>query len=139
MPLKTPEEYVESLRELQIRAYVGGVRVDSIVDDPQIAPHINTVAKTYELAHMPEHQEVMTAVSHLSGERIHRYTHMFQSADDLVKKIQMSRLLGQVTGTCFQRCVGLDALNATYAVSYEIDEADVPTLRARRCRWSRTR
>src|SRR4051794_3463654 len=124
MPLKTPEEYVESLRALEIRAYVGGVRVDSIVDDPAIAPHINTVAKTYELAQMPEHRDVMTAASHLSGERIHRYTHMFQSADDLVKKIQMLRLLGQVTGTCFQRCVGLDALNATYAVTYEIDEAE---------------
>ena len=65
----------------------------------------------------------MTAESHLTGERIHRYTHIFQSADDLVKKIQMLRLLGQVTGTCFQRCVGLDALNATYAISYEVDQA----------------
>ena len=38
MPLKTPEEYVESLRALRIRAYVGGERVDSIVDSPLIAP-----------------------------------------------------------------------------------------------------
>ena len=96
MPLKTPEEYVESLRALRIRAYVGGERVDSIVDSPLIAPHINTAAKTYELAHRPEHREVMTAESHLTGERIHRYTHIFQNADDLVGKIQMLRLLGQV-------------------------------------------
>ena len=123
MGLKSPEEYVESLRNLKIRAYVGGERVESIVDHPAIAPHINTVSKTYELAHDPEHRDVMTATSHLTGERIHRYTHMFQSADDLVKKIQMLRLLGQKTGTCFQRCVGLDALNALYAVSYEIDQA----------------
>jgi 4-hydroxybutyryl-CoA dehydratase/vinylacetyl-CoA-Delta-isomerase len=124
MPLKTPEEYVESLRALHLRAYIGGELVKSVVDSPMIAPHINTVAKTYELAHKPEYRDVMTAVSHLSGERVHRYTHMFQSADDLVKKIQMLRLLGQVTGTCFQRCVGLDALNATYAVSYEVDQAN---------------
>ena len=124
MPLKTPEQYVESLRALRIRAYVGGERVDSIVDHPSIAPHINTVAKTYELAHMPEHEEVMTTVSHLTGERIHRYTHIFQSTDDLVKKIQMLRLLGQTTGTCFQRCVGLDALNATYAITYDLDAAE---------------
>ncbi len=108
----------------EIRAYVGGERVESIVDHPSVAPHINTVAKTYELAHVPEHRDVMTATSHLTGERIHRYTHIFQSADDLVKKIQMLRLLGQMTGTCFQRCVGLDALNAIYAVSYEIDQAE---------------
>ena len=89
-----------------------------------VAPHINTVAKTYELAAQPEHREVMTTISHLTGERIHRYTHIFQSPDDLVKKIQMLRLLGQTTGTCFQRCVGLDALNAVFAASYEIDLAE---------------
>lgn len=124
MPLKTPEQYVDSLRQLKIRAYVGGERVASVVDHPAIAPHINTVAKTYELAHQTEHREVMTAISHLSGERVHRYTHIFQSADDLVKKIQMLRLLGQTTGTCFQRCVGLDALNALYATSFEIDRGE---------------
>jgi len=124
MPLKTPVQYVESLRAMKIRAYVGGELVESVVDHPAIAPHINTVAKTYELAHVPEHADLMTAISHLSGERIHRYTHIFQSPDDLVKKIQMLRLLGQATGTCFQRCVGLDALNATYAVTYEIDAAN---------------
>jgi len=124
MALKTPEQYVESLRKLKICAYVGGERVESVVDHPGIAPHINTVAKTYELAHQAEHREVMTALSHLSGERVHRYTHIFQSADDLVKKIQMLRLLGQTTGTCFQRCVGLDALNALYAASFEIDQGE---------------
>jgi 4-hydroxybutyryl-CoA dehydratase / vinylacetyl-CoA-Delta-isomerase len=124
MALKTPEAYAESLRALKIRAYVAGERVDSVVDHPMVSPHINAVAKTYELAHRPEHQEVMTAVSHLNGERIHRYTHIFQSSDDLVKKIQMLRLLGQATGTCFQRCVGLDALNAIYAASYEVDAAE---------------
>jgi 4-hydroxybutyryl-CoA dehydratase / vinylacetyl-CoA-Delta-isomerase len=124
MALKTPEAYAESLRALKIRAYVAGERVDSVVDHPMVSPHVNAVAKTYELAHSPEHQDVMTAVSHLNGERIHRYTHIFQSSDDLVKKIQMLRLLGQATGTCFQRCVGLDALNAIYAASYEVDAAE---------------
>jgi len=47
------------------------------------------------------------------------HTHIFQSADDPVK-IQTLRLLGQTTGTCFQRCVGPDALNATYATTYEV-------------------
>ena len=124
MALKTPEQYVESLRALKIRAYVGGERVDNVIDHPSIAPHINTVAKTYELAHKPEHLDTMTAISSLTGERIHRYTHIFQSADDLVKKIQMLRLLGQTTGTCFQRCVGLDALNAIYATTYDVDQAE---------------
>ena len=69
MPLKTPAQYVQSLRDLKIRAYVNGERVASIVDHPAIAPHINTVAKTYELAHQSEHRDVMTVESHLTGER----------------------------------------------------------------------
>jgi 4-hydroxybutyryl-CoA dehydratase/vinylacetyl-CoA-Delta-isomerase len=131
MPLKTPGEYVESLRNLKIRAYIGGECVENVVDHPLVAPHINTVAKTYELAHSPEHVELMTTVSHLSGERVHRYTHIFQSTDDLIKKIQMLRLLGQTTGTCFQRCVGLDAINAIYAVSFETDRAHSTTYHSR--------
>lgn len=124
MALKTPQEYVASLKALHINAYIGGEKVQNVCDHPSIAPHINTVAKTYQLAHEPEHQDVMTAISHLTGERIHRYTHIFQNNDDLVKKIEMLRLLGQATGTCFQRCVGLDAINALYAATYDIDKGE---------------
>lgn len=123
MPLKTPREYVESLRALKISAYIGGERVENVVDHPAVAPHVNTVAKTYQLAHEAEHEAVMTATSHITGRKIHRYTHVFQNSDDLIKKIHMLRLLGQATGTCFQRCVGLDATNAVYATTFEIDEA----------------
>jgi 4-hydroxybutyryl-CoA dehydratase/vinylacetyl-CoA-Delta-isomerase len=63
----------------------------------------------------------MTVPSHLTGETINRFTHVHQSIDDLVKKVRMMRLLGQKTGTCFQQCVGLDALNALYATTYDMD------------------
>ncbi|MBW2622313.1 MAG: 4-hydroxybutyryl-CoA dehydratase, partial [Deltaproteobacteria bacterium] len=51
-----------------------------------------------------------------------RFTHIHQSPDDLVKKVQMLRLLGHQTGSCFQRCVGCDALNATYMTTYDMDQ-----------------
>lgn len=35
----------------------------------------------------------------------------------------MLRTISQKTGTCYQRCVGFDAMNATYTVTYEIDQA----------------
>ena len=34
----------------------------------------------------------------------------------------MQRLCGQKTASCFQRCVGMDAFNAVYSTTYEIDE-----------------
>jgi 4-hydroxybutyryl-CoA dehydratase/vinylacetyl-CoA-Delta-isomerase len=35
--------------------------------------------------------------------------------------VKMLRLLGQMTGCCFQRCVGMDALNALDSVTFEMD------------------
>jgi len=34
----------------------------------------------------------------------------------------MQRLLGQKTASCFQRCVGMDAINAVDSVTFEMDE-----------------
>ncbi|MHA1762261.1 MAG: 4-hydroxyphenylacetate 3-hydroxylase family protein [Promethearchaeota archaeon] len=64
----------------------------------------------------------MTTRSHLTGEIINRFTHIHQSTEDLIKKVKMLRLLGQHTACCFQRCVGFDAANALYSVTYEIDK-----------------
>lgn len=122
MSLKTPEEYEESLRTLNLKVYLQGELIDNPVDHPIIRPSMNSVKKTYELAQIPEYQELMTAVSHLSGERINRFCHLHQSTDDLVKKVKMQRLLGQKTGACFQRCVGMDAINAVDSVTFEIDQ-----------------
>jgi 4-hydroxybutyryl-CoA dehydratase / vinylacetyl-CoA-Delta-isomerase len=33
----------------------------------------------------------------------------------------MQRRLGQRTGTCFQRCVGMDARNALQSVTFDLD------------------
>ncbi len=131
MVLMTGRDYIESLRELQLEVYFMGEKITSVVDEPMFQPHINTAAMTYELAHDPQHQEIMTATSHLTGEKINRFTHVHHSIDDLVKKVRMMRLLGQKTGTCFQRCVGLDALNALYATTYEIDEKNGTTYHER--------
>jgi 4-hydroxybutyryl-CoA dehydratase/vinylacetyl-CoA-Delta-isomerase len=58
----------------------------------------------------------------LTGNVISRFTHVHQSVEDLIKKIKLLRVLGQKTGTCFQRCVGFDAINSVYTVTYEIDQ-----------------
>jgi 4-hydroxybutyryl-CoA dehydratase/vinylacetyl-CoA-Delta-isomerase len=120
--MMTGNEYRESLRRLKREAYIRGQRVEDLVDHPFLKPHINAVALTYDLAHDPKWEGLMTATSHLNGKRINRFTHIQQDAEDLVKKIKMLRLLGQMTGSCFQRCAGLDALNALYSTTYLIDQ-----------------
>ncbi|MEJ2588026.1 MAG: 4-hydroxyphenylacetate 3-hydroxylase family protein [Deltaproteobacteria bacterium] len=122
MPMMTAKEYEESLRKLNLKVYMFGERIGNVVDNPIIRPSMNAVAKTYELAHSPEHEDLMTAVSHVTGKKINRFTHIHQNVTDLVKKSKMGRLLGRETGCCFQRCVGMDALNALSIVTYNIDQ-----------------
>ncbi|MGC2872121.1 4-hydroxyphenylacetate 3-hydroxylase family protein [Ihubacter sp. mB4P-1] len=122
MSLMTGAEYIESLRKLNTRVYMFGEKIENWVDHPVIRPSINCVAMTYELAQNPEYADLMTAKSSITGKTVNRFTHLHQSTDDLIKKVKMQRLLGQKTASCFQRCVGMDAFNAVYSTTYEIDE-----------------
>lgn len=121
--MMTKKEYVESLRKLNLKVYYMGKLIENPVDHPMIRPSMNSVAKTYELAEDPQYQDIMTVYSPLVGKRINRFCHLHQSTEDLVNKIKMQRLMGQKTGACFQRCVGMDAFNAIFSTTYEIDKA----------------
>jgi len=120
--IKTGKEYVESLRKRKIKVYLFGEEIKNPVDHPVIQPSINSVSVTYDLAHDVRYENLATSTSHLTGDRINRFTHVHQNIDDLVKKVKLLRLLGQKTGTCFQRCVGMDALNTLSSVTYEMDQ-----------------
>jgi len=120
VPIRDGKEYIESLRKRRVKVYLFGELIENPVDHPIIRPSINAVAETYDLA--VRDPEIATAYSPLIGKRVNRFLHIALSPDDLVKQNEMQRRLGQLTGTCFQRCVGMDALNSLYSVTYEIDE-----------------
>jgi 4-hydroxybutyryl-CoA dehydratase/vinylacetyl-CoA-Delta-isomerase len=122
MALMTGQEYENSLRQLSLTIYLQGELVQNPVDHPIIRPSMNSVKMTYELAHDPQYEELMTATSHLTGKKINRFCHLHRSTEDLVKKVKMQRLLGQKTAACFQRCVGMDAINAVDSVTFEMDQ-----------------
>jgi len=121
LSLKTEESYLNSLKKLVRKIYVFGELVQDPVDHPLIRPSVNSVAMTYKLAGNPEYEDLMTCSSSISGKKVNRFTHLHQSNEDLVKKVKMQRLLGQKTGSCFQRCVGMDAINAIDSVTFEVD------------------
>ncbi len=122
MTVKTGKEYVESLRNRKLTVYLFGEKIRNPVDHPVIRPSVNSVSATYDLAHDARYENLATAISQLTGERINRFTHIHQNTDDLVKKVKLLRLLGQKTGACFQRCVGMDAVNTLSSVTYEMDQ-----------------
>jgi len=120
-PIRTGAEYVDSLRDRDLRVYLLGERVDDPVEHPIIRPSINAMAATYDLA--IDEPELATAWSPFVEGPVNRFCHVTRSADDVVMQNRMQRRLGQLTGTCFQRCVGMDAFNSLYSVTFDIDAA----------------
>jgi 4-hydroxybutyryl-CoA dehydratase/vinylacetyl-CoA-Delta-isomerase len=121
MALMTGEEYVESIRRLKLNVYMFGEKIENPVDNPILRPSLNSVRVTYDLAQMPEYEDLMT-VTLEDGRKINRFANIHRSTDDLIKKVKMQRLCGQKTASCFQRCVGMDAFNAEWSTTYEIDK-----------------
>ena len=120
--LMTAKEYMDSLRRLKLNLYLLGEKVENWVDHPIIRPSINAVAMTYKLAHEPQSDALATAQSELTGKKVNKFNALFQSTEDLVKKVKLQRLLGQRTACCFQRCVGMDGINAVYSATHEVDQ-----------------
>ncbi|MDR1943557.1 MAG: 4-hydroxyphenylacetate 3-hydroxylase family protein [Synergistaceae bacterium] len=122
MALMTGEQYIESIRKISMEVYLLGKKIDSPVDNPMLRPSLNSVRATYDLAQAPEYEDLMTAVDPETGEKVNRFNHIHRSSDDLVRKVKMQRLLGQHTASCFQRCVGMDSVNALWSTTYDIDK-----------------
>ncbi len=122
MKIKTGSDYMESLKHLNPTIYYMGKKIEDVTTHPATAPHVRSAAMTYSVVQQDECRDLATATSHLTGRTIGRFTHVHQNVEDLLKKVKLLRLLGQKTGTCFQRCVGFDGINATYSTVYEIDE-----------------
>ena len=90
------------------------------VDHPVIRPSINAMAETFRLA--TERPELGTV--HSDDQRSGRSTASCTCQShpgELVAKHEMQRELGRRTGTCFQRCVGLDAIGTCHSVTFDID------------------
>ncbi|UCF84603.1 MAG: aromatic ring hydroxylase [Desulfobacteraceae bacterium] len=120
--MRTKEQYIEGLRKMRHNIYFNGDKINR-ADEVQMNC-INTIGLTFDEAAKPENADLMTAKSHLTGETINRFTHIHQNTDDLHKKQDMTRFLCRKVGGCIQRCMGIDATNGIYNVSYEADKSN---------------
>ena len=121
MAIKTFDDYLNRLKKMRRNLYLGGEKVDRT--DERLSGQLRIIRETYDRANDPEWEGLCTATSHLTGEKINRYTHIHQSIDDLLRKQLMTRLLSHRTGGCIMRCMGIDAMNALSVVTYEMDQA----------------
>jgi 4-hydroxybutyryl-CoA dehydratase / vinylacetyl-CoA-Delta-isomerase len=113
--------YRESLRAYSPRVFVNGHRVESVADEPLLAPGINGVGVTYDFAHYPEHQAIMTARQGTSGKTVNRMLHINETSTDLLYKLEAVRLVCKVSG-CAQRYLTHDALNGIFQATKRTDD-----------------
>jgi 4-hydroxybutyryl-CoA dehydratase/vinylacetyl-CoA-Delta-isomerase len=119
--MKTGKEFIQSLENTSRRIYILGDLVEDPIHHPILMPSLNALAKTYDITKDPDWDQLFVR-SGFNGEPINCFTSIHHSTDDLVDKVKAQRILGQETGTCFQRCVGWDALNALESTTYEMDQ-----------------
>lgn len=128
-PITSGDDYIESLRGRSVNVHLMGEKIAEPVDHPIIRPSANALKRSYDLA--IEDPELATAWSPLIEARVNRFLHIVESPEDLVLKNKMQRKMGQLTGTCFQRCAGLDTISVLHSITYDIDQNMArPTTRA---------
>jgi 4-hydroxybutyryl-CoA dehydratase / vinylacetyl-CoA-Delta-isomerase len=120
--LMTASDYRESLRAYAPRVFVNGARVESVADEPLLAPGIAATGVTYDYALRPEHRALMTARQCTSGKTVNRMLHIDETSQDLLYKLEAVRLLCRTVG-CALRYLTHDAFNGIYQATRRTDAA----------------
>ncbi|MEZ4548114.1 MAG: 4-hydroxyphenylacetate 3-hydroxylase N-terminal domain-containing protein [Thermodesulfobacteriota bacterium] len=120
--LMTASDYRESLRAYKPRVFINGSAVESVPDEPLLAPGINAIGITYDFAHVPEYLPVMTAREGTSGKTVNRMVHINENSTDLLSKLEAVRLVCKVSG-CAMRYLTHDALNGIFQATRRTDDA----------------
>ena len=122
MGLKTREDYKAALRKLRPNIYKFGELIEDVTTHPATKRTIESHCLAFDASHDSELADMYTTTSIFTGEKIHRWNSMMQSADDLVGNMHIKRQNYRRTGTCTGGvCVGWNAQNVLWAVTQEID------------------
>lgn len=123
MALRSYAEYIDSLKKMRPNIYKFDELIEDVTTHPATRLTVEGHSKSYRLLDDPGEREILTTVSHLTGEPISRYLSIIQSAEDMFANSRLKRHMFNVTGTCTGgRCVGWTSLNSMFATTYDIDQ-----------------
>ena len=123
MPLKTAEEFKESLRKMRPNIHKFGKLIEDVTTHPATKSTVEGHAQIYKAQHDPKYQDLVTTTSNLTREKISRYLSIIENPEDMIANLKMKRLFFNLTGTCTGgRCVGWNCINAMWATTYDIDK-----------------
>jgi len=123
MALKTRKNYLASLKKMRPNIYKFGELIKDVTTHPATKRTVDSHALNFDASHDPDLTDLYTTTSTFTGEKIHRWTSMMQSSDDLITNMKMKRQNYRRTGTCTGGvCVGWNAQNVMWAVTQDMDE-----------------
>lgn len=136
MALKTGEQYKASLRAMRPNVHKFGRLIEDVTVNPATKNTVAGHAALFDAQHDPAARDLVTTVSHLTGEPISRYLSIIRTAEDMIANCKMKRFAFQLTGTCTGgRCVGWTALNSMFVTTYECDQAMATSYHSRLVEW----
>lgn len=122
MGLRTPEHYLESLRDGR-SVYFQGQAVPDVTAHPIIGTACRHAAIDYEMAEQEQYRDLATVRDPDSGQIISRYYQIPRTPEDLLKRSELiatSTKLG-ATLVCLIKEIGTDALLGLQMVSRQVD------------------
>lgn len=117
--MRTQEQYMAGLAKMRPNIYMYGEKVGR--DDPRVVKSCGSIRMTFSLVNDPEFEPLLTAHSSLINQKVNRFVHMAENADDLLKKQELTRKICGLAGGCIQRCMGVDMLNGISVVTKDCD------------------
>lgn len=122
MALMTPEQFEESLKEIEPRVFMNGKRVENILENRNTRTVVEANKASYSWALDPRYRDIMTCYSPLIDDVVNRYTYVSASIEDLVRKAEAGTFTAEMLGTCIYRCVGYDAFHSLAGTTWEMDK-----------------
>jgi 4-hydroxybutyryl-CoA dehydratase/vinylacetyl-CoA-Delta-isomerase len=123
MALKNGEQYVESIRKMRPNIYKWGKIIEDVTTHPATRLHVQSVKRSYDLSHDQGKASIYTSKSHLTGDMIHRWNSLMQSAEDVMGNSNMKREQFHQSGTCQgATCAGWTAMNVIWDATWQMDK-----------------
>jgi len=121
MPLKNPQEYINSLRDGRV-VYYRGKRVENVTTHPVLSIPINHARKFYELRENEELRKLLVIRDPELGE-ISGFYKICKSPEDLWYRSRIIQETTRLSGGLFNivQAIGSDALHALFIVAKKLD------------------
>jgi 4-hydroxybutyryl-CoA dehydratase / vinylacetyl-CoA-Delta-isomerase len=124
MALRDRGTFKKSLRQMRPNIYKFGELIEDVTTHPATRRVVESHARAFDASHDPQYsKDFTTASTFISGERIHRWTSMMETLEDIMANSRLKRWMYRFTGTCSGGlCVGWNAQNVMWNVTALMDK-----------------